>query len=454
MFRKVLIANRGEIAVRIIRACRELGIRTVAVYSTADREALHPVLADERICIGPPPPGESYLKIAAILAAAQARGCDAIHPGYGFLSENGDFAEACQRSGFAFVGPRTRNIKLMGDKARARRFMRRAGVPVLPGTPSSLRGQGDARRIAREIGYPVLVKATGGGGGRGLRVVADDQALERAIETASREGQSAFGQPRVYLEKYLPRARHIEVQILADQERSVVHLGERECSLQRRYQKVLEESPSPALDRRTSARLAASAVKVARAIGYTNVGTVEFLVDPSGAHYFIEMNTRVQVEHGLSELRSGVDIVKEGLRAAAGEPLSVRQRDVVLSGHAIECRINAEDPFTDRPSAGTVRRLHLPGGPGIRVDSALMAGGTVPPHYDSLVAKVLAFGKDRAEALGRMRAALHDLQIEGIRTNVPLHQALLDDADFVAGRYHTRFLEEFVQRLPAMARGA
>ena len=446
MFRKVLIANRGEIAVRVIRACRELGIATVAAYSTADRDALHVRLADEQICIGPPPAEQSYLAMPALISAAQARGCDALHPGYGFLSENGDFAEACQRSGIVFIGPRVRNIKLMGDKARARRFMRRAGVPVLPGSSSSVRTGDEARQIAREIGYPVLVKATGGGGGRGLRVVRDPGELGAAIEAARGEGQAAFGQPRIYLEKYVERARHIEIQVLADQHRNAIQLGERECSLQRRYQKVLEESPSVAIDRRLRAKMGRSALRVAAAIGYTNVGTVEFLLDPSGSYWFIEMNTRVQVEHGVTEMLTGVDVVKEGIRAAAGLPLSVRQRDVVATGHAIECRINAEDPFTMRPSPGTVRALRLPGGPGIRVDSALQAGGTVPPHYDSLVAKVIAHGRDRAEAIARIRRALGELQIEGIVTNVALHQALLEDEDFLAGRVHTRYLEAWAAR--------
>lgn len=446
MFRKVLIANRGEIAVRVVRACRELGIATVAAYSTADRDALHVRLADEQICIGPPPAEQSYLNMPALISAAQARGCDAVHPGYGFLSENGDFAEACQRSGLAFIGPRVRNIKLMGDKARARRFMRRAGVPVLPGSSSSVRTLDEAHQIAREIGYPVLVKATGGGGGRGLRVVHDPGELAAAVHASRGEGQAAFGQARVYLEKYVERARHVEFQIIADQLRNAVQLGERECSLQRRYQKVLEEGPSPALDRRLRARMGRAALRVASAIGYTNVGTVEFLVDPHGTFYFIEMNTRVQVEHGVTEMLTGVDVVKEGIRAAAGLPLSVRQRDVITTGHAIECRINAENPFTMRPSPGTVRALRLPGGPGIRIDSALQAGGVVPPHYDSLVAKIIAHGRDRAEAIARMRRALAELQVEGITTNVALHLALLEDEGFLAGRVHTRYLEAWAAR--------
>jgi len=444
MFRKVLIANRGEIAVRVIRACRELGVGTVAVYSTADREALHVRLADERICIGPPPSEQSYLNIGAMISAAEARGCDAVHPGYGFLSENGDFAEACHRSGLAFIGPRVRNIKLMGDKARARRFMRRAGVPVLPGSSSSVRTLDEASNVARDVGFPVLVKATGGGGGRGLRVVRDEQQLAAAIDAARSEGQAAFGQPKIYLEKYIERARHIEFQIIADQERNALHLGERECSLQRRYQKVMEESPSPALDHRLRTRMGRSALRVATAIGYTNVGTVEFLLDASGAYYFIEMNTRVQVEHPVTEAVTGLDIVKQGIRAAAGLPLSIRQRDVAFRGHALECRINAEDPMTMRPSPGTVRALRLPGGPGLRVDTALYAGATVPPQYDSLIAKLVAHGSDRGEAIARMRSALAELQVEGIATNAAMHAALLEDGDVLAGRVHTCFLEDWL----------
>jgi acetyl-CoA carboxylase, biotin carboxylase subunit len=446
MFRKILVANRGEIAVRVIRACRELGVTSVAAFSTADRDALHVKLADERICIGPPPAEQSYLKIAALVSAALARGCDAVHPGYGFLSENGDFAEACQRSGLAFIGPRVRNIKLMGDKARARRFVRRAGVPVLPGTLTSLHGLDEAHKVGTEIGFPVLVKATGGGGGRGLRIAHDAGELETAIRQSGAEGQAAFGQAKVYLEKYLPRARHIEFQVIADQTRNVIHLGDRECSLQRRYQKVIEEAPSPALDRRQRSKMGASAVRVAKAIGYTSVGTVEFLVDESGAYYFIEMNTRVQVEHPVTEVLTGVDIVKESIRLAAGYPLSLRQRDVVWRGHAIECRINAEDPVTQRPSPGFVSLLRLPGGPGIRVDSGVVAGSAVPPYYDSLIAKVIAQGNDRTEALARMRAALADLQIEGVATNTPMHRALLEDPDVVAGRFDTRFLESWLER--------
>jgi acetyl-CoA carboxylase biotin carboxylase subunit len=454
MFRKVLVANRGEIAVRVIRACRELGVRSVAAFSTADRDSLHTKLADEKICIGPPPAEQSYLKIAALVSAALAKGCDAVHPGYGFLSENGDFAEACQRSGVAFIGPRVRNIKLMGDKARARRFMKRAGVPVLPGTLTSLHGADDVQKVAREIGFPVLVKATGGGGGRGLRIANDARELEGALAQSRAEGQAAFGQGRVYLEKYLPRARHVEFQVVADQTRSAIHLGDRECSLQRRYQKVMEEGPSPALDRRLRARMGASAVRVATAIGYTNVGTVEFLLDESGRYYFIEMNTRVQVEHPVTEMITGVDIVKLGIRVAAGDPLGMRQRDVVQSGHAIECRVNAEDSETLRPSPGTVSVLRLPGGPGVRVDSGVAAGSPVPPYYDSLLAKVIAHGRDRGEALARMRAALADLQIEGVRTNVALHRALLDDPDVVAGRLHTRLLEGWLARAATTAQAS
>ncbi len=454
MFRKVLVANRGEIAVRVIRACRELGLRTVAVFSTADRDSLHAALADERVCIGPAPAEQSYLKIAAVVSAALSKGCDAVHPGYGFLAENGDFAEACERSGLVFVGPRVRTIKLMGDKARARRFVARAGVPVLPGTPTSLHSTDEAIRAARRIGFPVLVKATGGGGGRGLRVARNEDELERAIRQARAEGEAAFGKDRVYVEKLLPRARHVEVQVIADRARNAIHLGERECSLQRRYQKVVEESPSPAVDRRLRARLGAAAVRVATAVGYTNVGTVEFLLDPDGRHWFIEMNTRVQVEHPVTEMLTGIDVVKEGLRAAAGRPLEQRQRHVSWRGHAIECRVNAEDPWTARPSPGTIRALRLPGGPGLRVDSGVVAGSVVPPHYDALLFKVVAHGADRAEALARMRSALAETRVEGVSTNLAMHRALLDDADVVSGEVDTGFLEAWLARTPAPARAS
>jgi acetyl-CoA carboxylase biotin carboxylase subunit len=446
MLKKVLIANRGEIAVRIIRACRALQIPTVAVYSTADREALHVRLADERVCIGPPNVRESYLNIPAIVSAALSFGADAVHPGYGFLSENGDFAEACQRSGLTFIGPRVRNIRLMGDKPRARRIMEKAGVPVLPGTSAGTNDVREAQAVAAQIGFPILLKAAAGGGGRGLRIARTPAELAAAFSVAEEEGAAAFGNGAIYVEKYLEHPRHIEFQIIADQHRHVLHLGERECSVQRRYQKILEESPSPVLTKRLREKMGATAVKAAEAIGYTNVGTIEFLLDQQGHFYFIEMNTRVQVEHAISEMVTGIDIVQAGIRAAAGEPLPWRQRDITFSGHAIECRVVAEDPRTLLPSPGTIRGYHAPGGLGIRVDSGVAENSVIPVYYDSLIAKVIAHGKTRDEAVQRMRVALSEYQIEGIKTNIPLHLQVLQDAEFLAGNVHTRYLDKFLTR--------
>ena len=451
MFKKILIANRSEIAVRIIRACRTLEIATVAVYSTADRGALHVQLADEGVCIGPPSPTESYLNIPAIVSAALAFGADAVHPGYGFLSENGDFAEACQRSGLVFVGPRVRNIRLMGDKPRARRIMERAGVPVLSGTSSGITDVKEAQAVAAQIGFPVLIKAAGGGGGRGLRIVHKRDDLVALFAVAQEEAENAFGNGTLYVEKYLERARHIEFQIVADQHRNVIHLGDRECSIQRRYQKILEEAPSPALTKRLRERMGAVAVKAAQAVGYTNVGTIEFLVDPHRHFYFIEMNTRVQVEHPVTEMTTGIDVVQAGIRSAAGERLPWRQKDVVFSGCAIECRVVAEDPLTMLPSPGTIRAYHPPGGMGVRVESGVMENSTVPIYYDSLVAKVIVSAQTRDEAVQRMRAALSEYRIDGIKTNIPLHQRILRDPDFLAGKVHTRYLDTFLSRPRAIA---
>jgi acetyl-CoA carboxylase, biotin carboxylase subunit len=451
MLKKVLIANRGEIAVRIMRACRALQIPTVAVYSTADRGALHVRLADERVCIGPPNVRESYLNIPAIVSAALSFGADAVHPGYGFLSENGDFAEACQRSGLTFIGPRVRNIRLMGDKPRARRIMEKAGVPVLPGTSAGTNDVREAQAVAAQIGFPVLLKAAAGGGGRGLRVARTPEALAAAFSVAEEEGAAAFGNGAIYVEKYLEHPRHIEFQIIADQHRNILHLGERECSVQRRYQKILEESPAPVLTKRQRERMGATAVRAAEAIGYTNVGTIEFLLDQQGHFYFIEMNTRVQVEHAITEMVTGIDIVQAGILAAAGEPLPWRQRDITFSGHAIECRIVAEDPRTMLPSPGTIRGYHAPGGLGIRVDSGVAENSVIPVYYDSLVAKVIAYGKTREETIQRMRVALSEYQIEGIKTNISLHQQVLQDAEFLAGNVHTRYLEKFLTRPPTRA---
>jgi acetyl-CoA carboxylase, biotin carboxylase subunit len=446
VFKKVLVANRGEIAVRIIRACRALDIPTVAVYSTADRDALHVRLADERVCIGPPTPAASYLNIPAIVSAALSFGADAVHPGYGFLSENGDFAEACQRSGLVFIGPRVRNIRIMGDKPRARRIMERARVPVLPGTSSGTTEVREAQAVAAQVGFPVLIKAAAGGGGRGLRIARTPDELAAVFSVAREEGEAAFGDGALYVEKYLERARHIEFQIVADQHRNVIHLGERECSVQRRYQKIIEEAPSPALNKRLRERMGAIAVQAAQAVGYTNVGTIEFLLDAQGHFYFIEMNTRVQVEHPITEMVTGIDIVQIGIRAAIGEPLPWRQRDISFSGHALECRIVAEDPVSMLPSPGIIRGYHAPGGMGIRVESGVAENSVVSVYYDSLVAKVIASGRTREEAIQRMRGALREYQIGGIKTNIALHQQVLSDPEFLAGDVHTRYLDKFLNR--------
>ena len=451
MFKKVLIANRGEIAVRIIRACRTLDIATVAVYSTADKDALHVRLADERVCVGPPAPTASYLNIPALISAALSLGADAVHPGYGFLSENGDFAEACQRSGLVFIGPRVRNIRLMGDKPRARRIMEKARIPVLPGTTAGISDVREAQAVAEQIGYPVLLKAAAGGGGRGLRIAHDADEIAAVFAIARNEGELAFGNGSLYLEKYLKQARHVEFQIVGDQHRNVIHLGERECSIQRRYQKLIEESPSPGLSKKTRDKMGTAAVKAAQAVGYTNVGTIEFLVDERGRFYFIEMNTRVQVEHPVTEMVTGVDIVQAGIRSAAGEPLAWKQRDIKLTGHAIECRIAAEDPRTMLPSPGKIRGYAAPGGIGIRVESGVTDNATVPMYYDSLVAKVIAAAPTREEAIRRMRTALAEYQIDGIRTNIPFHQQILCDPEFLAGKVHTKYLDEFLAKLEKKA---
>ena len=442
MFQKILVANRGEIAVRIIRAARALGVPTVAVFSTADREALHVRMADERVCIGPPSAEESYLNIPAVIGAAMTLKADALHPGYGFLSENGDFAEACQSSGITFIGPRVRAIRLMGDKPRARKLMARAEIPVLPGSIGAVNGVEDAKKVARDVGYPVLLKAAAGGGGRGLRIARNDAELLRVFQVAQAEGEASFGRGEMYVEKYLDRARHIEFQIVADQHKRVIHLGERDCSIQRRYQKVIEETPSTALDPELREQMGRIAVRAAEVVGYNNVGTIEFLLSADRKFYFIEMNTRLQVEHPVTEMTTGIDVVQESLRIAAGEPLDVAQEAVEFRGHAIECRINAEDPETQLPSPGTVTAFVPPGGFGVRVDTHLYAGYTIPIYYDSLIAKVIAHGRDRDDALARMRAALGECIIEGIKTNVPLHLRILDHPDFRSGNTHTKFLEE------------
>ncbi|MBV8779045.1 MAG: acetyl-CoA carboxylase biotin carboxylase subunit [Alphaproteobacteria bacterium] len=443
MFEKVLIANRGEIALRIHRACRDMGIKTVAVHSTADANAMNVRLADESVCIGPPPPRASYLNIPAILSAATITGADAIHPGIGFLSENGDFAEVVREHGFVFVGPAADHIRTMGDKIRAKAAARELGIPVVPGSAGAIASASEAADTAARIGYPVLLKAVAGGGGRGMKLARDDAQLRALLPLAQAEAAAAFGDDSVYLERFLDRPRHIEVQLLGDGNGAVVHLGERDCSLQRHHQKVLEETPSPGLDEDARERVCAIAVRALERLGYQSVGTIEFLYQ-DGEFYFIEMNTRLQVEHPISEMLSGIDLVREQLRIAAGEALGYRQSDIRLCGHAIECRVNAENPDDFRPSPGRVAEYLAPGGPGIRVDSALYQGYDVPPYYDSLVAKLIAFGSDRHECLMRLRRALEEYVVGGIDTTIPLHQRLAADAEFRSGRYDIGWLERFL----------
>ena len=443
MFKKILIANRGEIALRVIYACRELGIKTVAVYSEADEHALHVRFADEEVCIGPPRPTESYLNVPAIITAAEITGADAIHPGYGFLSESGYLAEAAEACGLTFIGPPAAVLRLMGDKSRARRAMKEAGLSVLPGTEESPETLTHALKAARKLGYPLILKATAGGGGRGMRIVRRQDELEHAWKTAQQEAVAAFGDGSIYLERYIEAPRHIEFQVLADSHGHVVHLGERECSIQRRHQKLVEECPSAVLTERQRRKLGRLVTDAAERVGYRNAGTFEFLMDGENRFYFLEANARLQVEHPVTEMVTGTDIVKEQIRIAAGDPLSFQQKDVVWSGHAIECRINAESPVTFRPSPGLVKVFSIPGGPGIRIDTAVHADCTIPPHYDSLVAKVIAHGVNRDEALARMRRALGMTVIEGIETTVPVHLKILDDPDFQAGRLTTAFMERF-----------
>ena len=442
MFEKVLIANRGEIALRIQRACREMGIRTVVVHSEVDAEAKYVKLADESVCIGPAPSPLSYLNMAAIISAAEVTDAQAIHPGYGFLSENPDFAERVEKSGFVFIGPRPESIRLMGDKVSAKQAMLKAGVPCVPGSGGAL--PDDPKEIiqtARELKYPVIIKAAGGGGGRGMRVVHTEAALLNAVTMTRAEAQAAFGNPVVYMEKFLENPRHIEIQILADQHRQAVWLGERDCSMQRRHQKVIEEAPAPGIPRRLIERIGERCAEACRKISYRGAGTFEFLYENS-EFFFIEMNTRVQVEHPVTELITGIDIVQEQIRIAAGEKLRFRQKDITLKGHAIECRVNAEDPFKFTPSPGRITGYHPPGGPGIRVDSHAYSGYFVPPNYDSMIGKIIAYGGDRAQALARMRIALSETIIEGIKTNLPLHRLLMDDTHFMAGGTNIHYLEQ------------
>jgi acetyl-CoA carboxylase biotin carboxylase subunit len=446
MFKKILIANRGEVALRIIFACRELGIKTVAVYSEADENSLHVRFADEDVRIGPARSADSYLNMPNIISAAEITGADAIHPGYGFLSESASLAEVCEACHIKFIGPSPQVIRLMGDKVRARRVMKKAGVPVLPGSDGPIDQEDRALKLAREIGFPVIVKATAGGGGRGMRVVRNAADLAHAVKTAQREAEASFGVGDVYIEKYLESPRHIEFQVLGDHHGTVVHLGERDCSIQRRHQKLIEESPSPALSEKLRRKMGAIVVDAARAVQYTNAGTFEFLMDPEGRFYFMEVNTRLQVEHAVTEMVTGFDIVKEQIRIAAGERLSFKQSEVTFTGHSIECRVNAEDPETFVPSPGVIHVFSVPGGPGVRVETFAHSECTITPYYDSMIAKIIVHGRDRAEAIARMRRTLEMTVIEGIKTSIPLHLRILNDPDFIAGRVSTSFMERFLAR--------
>ncbi len=448
MFKKILVANRGEIALRVMQACRELGVKTVAVYSTADADSLHVVYADEAVCIGPPASKESYLNVSSIIAAAEITGADAVHPGYGFLAENAHFAEILEECNLVWIGPRPASIRLMGDKAKARQTAAEAGVPVLPGSRDPLADLGEARKLASAVGYPVILKAAAGGGGRGMRIVGEPSALDSQFATARQEAEKAFGSGEVYLEKYLVEPRHIEFQVFGDRYGDVIHLGECECSIQRRHQKLVEEAPSPALTPELRARMGEAAVKLGTTAGYQNAGTVEFLLDHDGRFYFMEMNTRIQVEHPVTEMVTGVDLVKLQLLVAAGERLGMTS-DLKARGHAIECRINAEDPVSFRPSPGRIETFHAPGGPGIRLDTHAYEDYVVPPHYDSLVAKLIAHGRDRKESVARMQRALDFFIIEGIQTSIPLHQRIMRDARFRAGKLSTRFMERLIKEQAA-----
>jgi len=453
VFKKILVANRSEIAVRVIQACRELGIKTVAVYSEADAQALHVRLADEHLCIGPADAALSYRNIPNILSAAEITGAEAIHPGYGFLAENAHFAEVCQSVGIKFIGPTSENIAMMGDKAKAREIMVKKGIPVLPGSQGVMSEEKEALEAAKRIGYPVIIKATAGGGGRGMRVVTQEEDFLSAFQTAQAEAKTAFGDSGVYLEKYFLEPRHIEVQILADEKGRTVYLGERDCSIQRRHQKLVEESPSPAVGEALRRELGVMAVEVGRSVNYCNVGTVEFLLDKDQRFYFMEMNTRIQVEHPVTEMVTGIDLIKEQIKIAAGQPLEFRQNDIKLRGHSIECRINAECPDTFTPSPGTITTFRPPGGPGVRVDSAVMSDSVVPPYYDSLIAKLIVHAENRDAAIARMRRALDEFVVEGIKTTIPLHKRIFDDPVFQKGRISTGYLEKFLSSEQAKVSG-
>lgn len=450
MFDKILIANRGEIALRIQRACRELGIKTVVVYSTADKDAKYVKLADEAVCIGPAPSAQSYLNMPAIISAAEVTDAEAIHPGYGFLSENADFAERVEKSGFAFIGPRPESIRLMGDKVSAKNAMIKAGVPCVPGSAGALPTDNPKEILAtaKRVGYPVIIKAAGGGGGRGMRVVHTEAALISAVNMTREEAGRAFGNPEVYMEKFLERPRHVEIQVLADTHGNAVWLGERDCSMQRRHQKVIEEAPAPGIDRKLIAKIGERCADACKKIAYRGAGTFEFLYE-KGEFFFIEMNTRVQVEHPVTEMITGIDIVQEQIKIAAGQKLGFRQRDIVFKGHAIECRLNAEDPFKFTPSPGRIQSWHMPGGPGIRVDSHAYSGYLVPPNYDSMIGKLIAYGATREQAIRRMRIALSEMVIDGIQTNVPLHRELMLDSKFVEGGTSIHYLEQRLEEQSA-----
>ena len=451
MFNKILIANRGEIALRVICACREMGIKTVAVYSQADEHSLHVRFADEDVCIGPARSADSYLSVPAIISAAEITGADAIHPGYGFLSESAYLAEVCEACHIKFIGPDPNVIRLLGDKARARRAMKKAGVPILPGSDGPIQGEEQALKIAKELGLPLIIKAVAGGGGRGMRIVRSADELPKLVKTAMREAEAAFGLGDVYLERYVEAPRHIEIQVMGDHHGNVVHLGERECSIQRRHQKLIEEAPSAALTDKQRKKLGSTVVDAARAVQYSNAGTFEFLLDATGNFYFLEVNTRLQVEHPVTEFVTGIDIVKEQIRVAAGQRLSVKQGDIEIRGHAMECRVNAEDPVTFTPSPGLVTAYSVPGGPGVRVDSFVHSDCTVSPFYDSLIAKVITYGRDRNEAIARMKRTLEMTVVEGIKTSIPLHLKILNDPDFVAAKINTSFMERF---MPEKASGS
>jgi len=449
LFRKILVANRGEIALRVIHACKEMGIQTVAVYSEADRDSLHIRYADEAYCVGPAPSGKSYLNIPNIISAATIAGVDAIHPGYGFLAENARFVEICETHNIKFIGPSAEAIAKMGDKAQAKRMMEKAGVPVIPGSEGPVSDQTEALKMAAEIGYPVMIKASAGGGGRGMRIAHNEKDLIKSFQTAQAEAEASFNNPEVYLEKFIPNPRHIEVQILCDEHGNGVYLGERDCSLQRRHQKVLEEAPSPAVTPEMRKLLGETALRGAQAVGYTSAGTIEFLMDEKGNFYFMEMNTRIQVEHPVTEMVTGIDLVKKQIEIAAGAPLGLKQEDVKIDGHAIECRINAEDPYKNfLPSPGEIQFYHAPGGPGVRVDSCAYTGYTIPPYYDSLIAKLVTWGKDREEAINRMARALDEFEIYGIASTILFHLEVIHHPLFRSGDVTTNFIRDYIRLVP------